>query len=207
MHVVYGNFSTADQAVINNEVRLRPAPRLGCMLVFVGLMGAGKSAIGRRIAQRLGVPFADADTEIEQAAGATIAEIFARDGEAAFRQGERRVICRLLDGQPKVVSTGGGAFMDEGTRARIAQLGISVWLKADLETLLERTQRRSNRPLLNTDNPRAVLERLMAERYPVYAEADVTVETRAGPPEWTVQSVLDALLPFQTADNVIERQP
>jgi shikimate kinase len=197
MHCVYGNFSAADQAV--NEAA-DPRPRLvlpaGRSLVFVGLMGAGKSAIGRRVAQRLGVPFVDADAEIERAADATISEIFARDGEAVFRAGERRVIQRLLEGPPGVLSTGGGAFMDAGTRERIAARGISVWLKADLETLLERTARRSNRPLLNRGDPRETMIELLAEREPVYALADITVESRSGPPEQTVQAVLDGLERF-----------
>jgi shikimate kinase len=172
------------------------AIRLDRMLVLVGLMGVGKSAIGRRLAQRLGVAFVDADTEIERAADATIAEIFERDGEAAFRAGERRVIQRLLDAQPGVLATGGGAFMDEGTRARIRARGLSIWLKADLDTLVERTQRRNARPLLNSGDPRETLRRLMEIRDPIYAEADIAVESRLGPPEQTVQAVLDALRPY-----------
>jgi shikimate kinase len=199
MHSLYGNLSTGG-AVMEAETIMESegaaAIRLDRMLVLVGLMGVGKSAIGRRLAQRLGVAFVDADTEIERAADATIAEIFERDGEAAFRAGERRVIQRLLDAQPGVLATGGGAFMDEGTRARIRARGLSIWLKADLDTLVERTQRRNARPLLNSGDPRETLRRLMEIRDPIYAEADIAVESRLGPPEQTVQAVLDALRPY-----------
>nr|WP_156927037.1 shikimate kinase [Azospirillum halopraeferens] len=157
-------------------------------------MGAGKSAIGRRLAARLGLPFRDADTEIEKAAGCTIEEIFARDGEAAFRAGERKVIARLLTETPvHVLATGGGAFMDPGTRALVRERGVSVWLRAELEVLLARTGRRGNRPLLKQGNPREILERLMTLRYPVYAEADLTVQSDENPPEYTVERVLEAL--------------
>lgn len=165
-------------------------------VALVGLMGAGKSSIGRRLAQALALPFIDADNEIESAAGATIEEIFARDGEAAFRNGERRVIARLLDGPPQILATGGGAFMDPATRTLIRQRAISVWLRADLETLLTRVARRNNRPLLKNGDPRAVLAKLMAERYPVYAEADLTIDTVDGPPEATLAKVIDALERF-----------
>jgi shikimate kinase len=162
-------------------------------IALVGLMGAGKSSIGRRLAQVLGLPFKDADAEIETAAGASIEEIFARDGEAAFRNGERRVIARLLDGPPQILATGGGAFMDPSTRGLIHECAISVWLRADIETLLVRVGRRNNRPLLKTGDPRAVLIQLIDERYPVYAEADITVDTVDGPPEATLAKVIDAL--------------
>ncbi len=165
-------------------------------IVLVGLMGAGKSAIGRRLAQRLGLPFVDADAEIERAAGQTIEEIFAAHGEAAFRDGERRVIARLLADPVHVLSTGGGAFMDPQTRALIAERGISIWLKAELDVLLRRTARRTNRPLLNQGDPAQVLAALMAKRYPVYATADITVESTDGPPETTVQRVIDALAAY-----------
>ena len=165
-------------------------------LALVGLMGAGKSSIGRRLAQTLALPFTDADAEIEAAAGATIEEIFARDGEAAFRNGERRVIARLLEGVPQVLATGGGAFMDASTRERLRQRAVSIWLRADLETLLSRVTRRGNRPLLKTGDPRAVLTRLMEERHPVYAEADVTVDTVDGPPEATLAKVIEGLEHF-----------
>jgi shikimate kinase len=162
-------------------------------VVLVGLMGAGKSSIGRRLAQRLGLPFVDADSEIEAAAGSTIEEIFAHHGEAAFRDGERRVIARLLQGPTQVLATGGGAFMDPSTRALIRDRAISLWLRAELPVLLARVGRRGNRPLLKAGEPRAVLERLIAERYPVYAEADITVDTLDGPPETTLERVLAAL--------------
>lgn len=162
-------------------------------IALVGLMGAGKSSIGRRLAQTLGFPFVDADTEIENAAGLTIEEIFAREGEAAFRTGERRVIARLLDTPPHVLATGGGAFMDPATRALLRARAISIWLKADLELLYARVSRRGNRPLLKNGDPRAVLARLIEERYPIYAEADITVESVDGPPEATLEKVLEAL--------------
>lgn len=162
-------------------------------IALVGLMGAGKTSIGRRLAQRLGLPFVDADAEIEAAAGCTIEEIFQRHGEAAFRDGERRVIARLLDNPPHVLATGGGAFIDPATRALMRARAVSVWLRADLDLMLARVGRRGNRPLLKTGEPRAVLERLVAERYPVYAEADITVDSVDGPPELTVERVLAAL--------------
>jgi len=165
-------------------------------IALVGLMGAGKSSIGRRLAIVLGLPFIDADTEIEAAAGLTIEEIFARDGEAAFRSGERRVIARLLDNPTHILATGGGAFMDPATRALILERTISVWLKADLDLLLARVGRRNNRPLLKTGDPRTVLARLIEERYPIYAEADITVESVDGPPEATLAKVMDAVAQF-----------
>jgi shikimate kinase len=170
--------------------------RVSKTIALVGLMGAGKSSIGRRLAQALALPFIDADSEIETAAGASIEEIFARDGEAAFRNGERRVIARLLDGPPQVLATGGGAFMDPSTRALIRERAISVWLRADLETLVMRVARRNNRPLLKNADARAVLTKLMAERYPVYAEADITVDTVDGPPEATLAKVIESLEHF-----------
>jgi shikimate kinase len=182
-----------------------PITGLRRMVVLIGLMGAGKSAVGRRVAQRLGVPFIDADTEIEKAAGATINEIFAREGEAVFRAGERRVIARLLDGPPGVLAAGGGAFMDPATRARIRERGISLWLKADLETLVQRTSRRATRPLLAQGDPRETLARLMEIREPVYVEADLTVDSVAGPVELTVQGVLQALASLAGPDGMVDR--
>jgi len=165
-------------------------------VALVGLMGAGKSAIGRRLAHRLGLPFIDADAEIEAAAACTIEEFFERYGEAEFRAGERRVIKRLLDGPPIVLATGGGAFMDAQTRAEMRQRAITVWLRAELPVLMDRVGRRSNRPLLKQDDPEAVLQRLMAVRYPVYAEADVTVDSRDAPAERTTDDVMAALAEF-----------
>lgn len=162
-------------------------------IVLIGMMGAGKSAVGRRLAKQLDLPFVDADGEIETAAGCTIGELFAREGEAQFREGERRVMVRLLSGAPCVLAAGGGAFLDAGTRAAVAAAGVSVWLRADIDTLLARTKHRRHRPLLNTDNPRAVLETLAAAREATYALADVAVDSAAGPVESTVAAVLDAL--------------
>jgi shikimate kinase len=166
----------------------------GRTLVLVGLMGAGKSSVGRRLAARLGLPFADADQEIEAAAGMTIPEIFARHGEASFRDGERRVIARLLGDPVHVLAAGGGAFMDERTRLVIRERGVSVWLRAELDELVRRVSRRTDRPLLKGADPRAVLERLMAERYPVYAEADVTVPSSTGSADETVDGILEQLV-------------
>ena len=165
-------------------------------IVLVGLMGAGKSCIGRRLAQRLGLAFIDADTEIERAAGCSVAEIFARYGEAAFRDGERRVIARLLQGTPSILAAGGGAFMDAQTRALIRERAISVWLRADLETLAARTSGRTHRPLLNNSNPRETLQSLMQTRYPVYAEADITVDTGLDNPNVTCTRVIASLEEF-----------
>lgn len=162
-------------------------------IVLVGLMGAGKSCIGRRLAAALSLDFVDADAEIELAAGCDIQDIFAHHGEAAFRDGERRVIARLLKRPVHVLATGGGAFMDPGTRAEIRRRAISVWLRADLELMLKRTARRNNRPLLKQGNPREILRRLIEERYPVYGEADIVVDSADGPPEVTLGRVLDAL--------------
>jgi shikimate kinase len=162
-------------------------------VVLIGLMGAGKSAIGKRLASTLDVPFADADQEIERAAGKTINEIFEENGEAYFRDGERRVIARLLDEGGKVLATGGGAFMNAETRERIASSGISVWLKAELDLLMHRVSRRDNRPLLRARDPRAVMEKLIAERYPVYALADITIASREVAHEVIVGEIIQAL--------------
>jgi shikimate kinase len=178
----------------------RAAPTPDRTVALVGLMGAGKSAIGRRLAQRLGLPFVDADIEIEAAAACTIEEFFERYGEAEFRAGERRVIQRLLDGPPIVLATGGGAFMDAQTRALMRQRAITIWLRAELPVLLDRVVRRNNRPLLKHDDPETVLRRLMAVRYPVYAEADITVDSRDAPAERTTDEVVTALERFLHAD-------
>ncbi len=162
----------------------------GKFIVLVGLMGAGKTSIGRMLAEHLGIPFIDADAEIEKAAGCPIEEIFRLYGEQAFRDGERRVIARILDGSSSVLATGGGAFMAEETRAVIREKGISVWLRADVEVLYQRTRRRSNRPLLENDDPLGTLQRLADVRYPVYAEADITVDTAREKPSETMGRIL-----------------
>jgi len=162
-------------------------------IVLVGLMGAGKSSVGTRLGKRLDMPFQDADAEIVKAAGCSIEDIFTVYGEAAFRDGERRVIARLLGDRPQVLATGGGAFMDPETRQVIERHAISVWLRADLDILVERTGRRNDRPLLKEGDPREILESLIAERYPVYAEADIVVDTGVEPQEYTVEQILDAL--------------
>ncbi|MFT0890889.1 shikimate kinase [Pseudochelatococcus sp. G4_1912] len=176
----------------------RIATKLGHRTVtLIGMMGAGKSTIGRRLAQRLNLPFVDADLEIEAAAGMCIADIFSIHGEAHFREGERRVIDRLLNEGPQVLATGGGAYMNPQTRARIGESGPSIWLMADADTLMRRVRKRPTRPLLQTDNPEATLQRLMDERYPVYALADLTVHSREVPHETIVDelvAILDANL-------------
>jgi len=162
-------------------------------IVLVGMMGAGKSSVGRRLAARLGVPFFDADIEIEKAAGMTIPEIFSSRGEPYFRAGEARVIARLLDAGPQVLATGGGAFMHPGTREVIRQRGISVWLRAEHDVLMRRVKRRADRPLLQGGDPAETLRRLTAERSPTYAEADLMVESRDVPHDAIVDEVLGAL--------------
>ena len=162
-------------------------------IVLVGLMGAGKSTVGRRLAKRLGRPFIDSDEEIEKAADRSITEIFDSFGEASFRDGERRVIARLLGGPPKVIATGGGAFMDAGTRALILERCIAVWLDADIPTLAERVTRRDHRPLLQGKDPKAVLERLAEARRPFYAEAHIHVRSESVPHERAVDMIVAAL--------------
>lgn len=162
-------------------------------VALVGMMGAGKSSVGRRLAARLGVPFRDADSEIEMAAGCPVSEIFARYGEGAFREGERKVIARLLGEAPHVLATGGGAFIDAETRAYIKEGAVSVWIKAPVEVLFARVKRRDNRPLLRTEDPRGTLERLLAERTPVYELADLTIESDDGPHQQAVDLILAAL--------------
>ena len=162
-------------------------------ITLVGLMGVGKSSVGRRLANALELPFRDADTEVEAAAGRSIPDIFADLGEPAFREGERRVIARLLDEPPHVLATGGGAFMNDETRALIKERSISVWLKADLEVLVRRVSRKDSRPLLSGKDPLAVLTELAEKRYPVYAEADITVETGDTAHHVTVDQVIRAL--------------
>ncbi|MEE9300764.1 MAG: shikimate kinase [Alphaproteobacteria bacterium] len=162
-------------------------------IMLVGLMGAGKSAIGRRLAARLGRGFIDADHEVEKAAGCPIEDIFALHGEQAFRDGERRVMARLLSEAPCVLAAGGGAFMDPETRLLSHEKTISVWLRADLEVLLARVSRRDNRPLLKGSDKREVLENLMAERDPIYAQADIVVQTGNGPHDAVVDKVIEEL--------------
>jgi shikimate kinase len=162
-------------------------------IVVIGLMGAGKSTIGKRLAQMLGMPFLDADAEIETVSRMTIPELFEAYGEAEFRDLERRVIKRILRTGPRVLATGGGAFMNEATRRAIAKAGISVWLKAELDVLMERVARKANRPLLKTADPRATMQGLMDARYPVYALADITIVSRDEKKDVMAAEVIEAL--------------
>ncbi len=165
----------------------------GRNIVLVGLMGAGKTSLGRRLAARLHLPFVDADAEIERAAAMTISDIFAKYGEAHFRRGEERVIARLLKKPSRVVATGGGAFMSAKTRRAIHKTSVSVWLKADLDTLLERVLHRSHRPLLQSDDPVGQMRRLIEARYPVYKQAHITVESRQVPHKVMLEALLTKL--------------
>ena len=176
-------------------------------VVLVGMMGAGKSSVGRRLASRMGVPFVDADVEIEKAAGMTISEIFANHGEPYFRAGETRVIARLLDGGPRVLATGGGAFMSADTRAAIRAKGISVWLRATVEVLSRRIKRRGDRPLLKGADLSETMRRLLEERDPVYAEADLTIESRDVPHETIVDEILLGLRGRLAPDGTAEAAP
>lgn len=175
-------------------------------IVIVGMMGAGKSSIGRKLAARLALPFADSDSEIEAAAGMSITRIFEQFGEAEFRKGERRVLTRLLQGPMQVLATGGGAFMDPEIRALIKERAVSVWLKADLKTLLERTTRRNDRPLLKGGEPGEILQKLMAEREPIYAGADITVDSDERPSEEAVERILCALEKFSRERAALKGQ-
>jgi shikimate kinase len=169
----------------------------GRSVVLVGMMGVGKSSIGRRLAARLGIPFVDADTEIEKAAGMSISDIFARHGEADFRSGEARVIARLLDTGPQVLATGGGAVMNEGTRAAIKAKGVSIWLSADFDVLMRRIAKRKNdRPMLQTDDPAETLRQLLKEREPVYAQADFAIASREVPHDAIVSEIVTTLAGF-----------
>jgi shikimate kinase len=174
-------------------------------LVLVGLMGAGKSSVGKRLAARLALPFYDADQEIERAAQLSVEEIFARHGEASFREGERRVIARLLQGPAHVLATGGGAFVDPETRRLVHERAISVWLKVELDELVRRVSRRTNRPLLKGKDPREVLEKLTAERYPAYAEADITVISGDGIADLTAERVIQAVAEFIRSGELEKR--
>lgn len=167
--------------------------KLNRTVALVGMMGAGKSAVGRRLAARLDVPFKDADTEIELAAGCAVSEIFAHYGEPAFRDGERKVIARLLNEPPMILATGGGAFIDAETRARLKESAITVWINVPIDVLMQRVQRRNTRPLLQTGDPRATLEKLLTERTPIYSQADLTVESHDGPHAAPVDQILAAL--------------
>jgi shikimate kinase len=162
-------------------------------LVLVGMMGAGKTSVGRRLASTLGVPFRDADVEIEAAAGCTINEIFERFGEPAFRSGERKVIARLLSDPPHVLAAGGGAFIDAETRERIKERAVSIWLRAPLELLIQRVLRKDTRPLLRNTDSRATLERLLRDREPIYSQADIVVESDEGPHDVVVKRIVAAL--------------
>ncbi len=172
-------------------------------VVLIGLMGAGKSSIGRRLADKLDLPFVDADHEIEVAAGKSIPEIFADHGEEYFREGERRVISRLMENGAQVLATGGGAYMNDKTRSLIEARGISVWLKAELPLLMRRVSKRSDRPLLKAGNPEQVMKDLMAKRYPVYAQADVTVESRDVQHAQMVNEVIKGLSGWQGWDRLM----
>jgi len=165
-------------------------------IVLIGLMGAGKSSVGKRLAAHLKLPFKDADAEIETAAGLTIQEIFDTYGETYFRDGERRVIDRLMGSGAQILATGGGAYMDEQTRQLLSDKGISVWIKGDLDLLMKRVSKRSNRPLLKQKDPRAVMKKLIDERYPVYARADITVETVEEDHQIMVKRIKSALIEY-----------
>ncbi len=162
-------------------------------IILVGLMGAGKSTVGRRLASVLGVPFVDSDQEIVDAAGCGISDIFEAYGEAIFRDLEQRVMLRLVTSPPCVIATGGGAFIQPAIREAVQQYGISVWLKADLPVLLERVSRRDNRPLLKTGDKSEILQKLMDERYPIYASADITIDSNFGPHDTVVEDIITAL--------------
>jgi len=178
----------------------------GHAIVLVGLMGAGKTTIGRRLAEKLGLVFVDADHEIELAAGQTIPEIFAQHGEAYFRDGERKVIARLLENGAQVLATGGGAYMNGDTRNIIRHHGIAIWLRADFDLLMARVRRRSNRPLLQNDDPEAVMRKLIADRYPIYAEADITVDSRDVAHTSIVNSIIKTLARWPGWDRLNNEQ-
>ena len=171
----------------------RTLPEIDRPLVLVGLMGVGKSTVGRRLSARLGLPFVDADEEIEKAAGMTVSDLFETYGERQFRDGERRVIARLMDGVPKVIATGGGAFVADETRELILKEGIAIWLNADVDVLAERVSRRSTRPLLKDRDPAEVLSELAGKRDAYYAQAPIHVQSGEGMHEDTVERILDAL--------------
>ena len=192
---------TGPQTIVEQDVDRIHALLRGRNIVLIGMMGAGKTSVGRRLAAALDLPFVDADAEIEQAANLTVAEIFSTYGEEHFRQGERKVIARLLAGGPKVIATGGGAFMNEETRSEIGRHAISLWLKASLPLLMERVQRKANRPLLSEVDPKAVMKRLLAVREPVYATADITIASKDVPHSVVVGNALKALDNFLLCGN------
>jgi len=204
-------FNSLDEVGGQDQASQRGQPlslRLGARsLVLVGLMGAGKSTVGRRLAQTLQLPFRDADHEIEAAAGMTIPEIFAIHGEDHFRDGERRVIARLLQEGPIVLATGGGAFMNDETRLRIAEHGVSLWLKADLDVLMRRVRKRTTRPLLQNPDPEGTMRRLMEIRYPVYATADITIDSHEAPHDRVVADIVKALGEWLEKDNEGNAEP
>ena len=190
-----------------NDLALpRAAEARACLgkrpIVFIGLMGAGKSVIGKMSAAAMQIPFVDSDHEIEKVSRMSIADLFASYGEDEFRSLEARVIRRLLKGGPMVLSTGGGAFMQDRVRANIKRRGMSLWLKADLDVLWDRVRRRSHRPLLKTDNPKGTLSDLLESRYPVYGEADLIIQSRDVPKETIVGEVIDAIIAAGPADAV-----
>ena len=191
-------------ALVTPAIRAALASR---SVVLVGMMGVGKSSIGRRLASRLGVPFVDADTEIVKAAGMSISDIFARHGEADFRSGEARVIARLLETGPQVLATGGGAFMNEGTRVAIKTKGVSIWLSAEFDVLMRRIAKRKNeRPMLQTDDPGETLRQLLKLRDPVYALADLTIQSREAPHEAIVSEIISALAAFLNVPAAAEEK-
>jgi shikimate kinase len=194
---------------MNQDTAAAIVARLGDRsVVLIGMMGVGKSSIGRRLGARLGIPFVDADAEIERAAGMSIADMFVRHGEAAFRSGEARVIARLLNGGPQVLATGGGAVMNAATRALIQERGVSIWLSAEFELLLRRiSKRKAERPLLQTGDPAATLRELLAAREPIYAQADLTVQSRDVPHDAVVAEIIERLAGFLGAALPERHQP
>lgn len=185
--------STEKQTGLNGKAPIIHQLLGSRVVVLVGLMGAGKSTVGRKVATMLGLPFRDADTEIENVSRMSVPELFEAYGEEEFRDLERRVILRLLDAGPMVLATGGGAYMNEETRSSIARAGISIWLNAELDVLMERVSRRQNRPLLQNDNPRGVMQSLMEQRYPIYAQADIEIMSRDDKKEVIAAEMIDAL--------------
>lgn len=185
--------STEKQTSLNGKAPIIHQLLGSRVVVLVGLMGAGKSTVGRKVATMLGLPFRDADTEIENVSRMSVPELFETYGEDEFRDLERRVILRLLDDGPMVLATGGGAYMNDETRSSIARAGISIWLNAELDVLMERVSRRQNRPLLQNDDPRGVMQSLMERRYPIYAQADIEIMSRDDKKEVIAAEMIDAL--------------